>query len=210
MKRLILTVLLGVFILGIKAQTISELFINIPDVYIPQLETEWRKDLVELYKTEKEARLENLMGGYSILQKMTDDYLLLHTTEKSTMEMKLLPLVNNTHIICLIRTVEGPVKDSHVEFYTVTWERLDAEELYTPVTREWFWKEDIDKTSNAYQDAIVSLNMDLVYYSLSPENNTLTATYTTPLYLSATERSKVEPLLKEEGRVYNWQRSRFN
>lgn len=65
-----------------------------PDQYIPQLEHAWRKDLVDLYTSGKESRLKNTMNGFSTLQKLTNDYLLLQTTERSTVEMKLLPLVN--------------------------------------------------------------------------------------------------------------------
>lgn len=55
-------------------------------------------------------------------QKLTNDYLLLQTTERSTVEMKLLPLVNNTYVVCMISTVNGPVPDSRIEFFTTNWE----------------------------------------------------------------------------------------
>ena len=119
MKRLIFSILICVFALGAKAQDMAAVFISMPDQNIPQLENAWRKDLVDLYKSGKEARLKNTMNGFSSLDSLTSDYLSLKATERSTIEMKLLPLVNNTNVICMVRTVNGPVADSQVEFFNL-------------------------------------------------------------------------------------------
>ena len=107
MRRVIVTLLICVFALGMNAQDMTSVFTAMPDQYIPQLEHAWRKDLVDLYTSGKESRLKNTMNGFSTLQKLTNDYLLLQTTERSTVEMKLLPLVNNTYVVCMISTVNA-------------------------------------------------------------------------------------------------------
>ena len=86
------------------AQDMAAVFVAMPDEYAPQLEDAWRKDLVDLYRSKEEARLKNNMNGYAKLVKLTDDYLLLESTERTTIEMKLLPLVNNTFVICKVYT----------------------------------------------------------------------------------------------------------
>lgn len=209
MKRLIFSILICAFALGVKAQEMDALFISIPDQNIPQLENAWRKDLVDLYKSGKDATLKNTMNGSSSLKKLTSDYLLLQATERSSIEMKLLPLVNNTNVICMIRTVNGPVADSQIEFFTTDWQPLAVSDLFTPVDADWFIKDDTDKNSNAFQDAASRLDMDLIQYTLSPDNQTLTATYTTPLYLSREDRKAVIPFIKESPKVYTWEKYHF-
>lgn len=209
MKRLIFSILICVFALGAKAQDMAAVFISMPDQNIPQLENAWRKDLVDLYKSGKEARLKNTMNGFSSLDSLTSDYLSLKATERSTIEMKLLPLVNNTNVICMVRTVNGPVADSQVEFFTTDWEPLAVSDLFTPVDADWFIKEDTDKNSNAFQDAASRLDMNLIQYNLSPDNLTLTATYMTPLYLSKEDRKKVTPFIKDSPKVYTWEKFHF-
>lgn len=209
MKRLIFSILICVFALGAKAQDMAAVFISMPDQNIPQLENAWRKDLVDLYKSGKEARLKNTMNGFSSLDSLTSDYLSLKATERSTIEMKLLPLVNNTNVICMVRTVNGPVADSQVEFFTTDWEPLAVSDLFTPVDADWFIKEDTDKNSNAFQDAASRLDMNLIQYNLSPDNLTLTAIYTTPLYLSKEDRKKVIPFIKDSPKVYTWEKFHF-
>ncbi len=209
MKRYIYILLLSLCVLGVGAQDMKTYFISMPDQFIPQLETAWRKDLVDLFESGKEARLQNTMTGYSILQKLTNDYLLLQVTDRSTVEIKMLPLVNNTYVICMIRTVSAPVPDSRIEFYTTEWEPLATSDLFNPVSIDWFIKDGTDKSSDEYKDAMARLDMDLIKYQLSPDNQTLTATYTTPLYLSQTEQSKVEPFIKDTPKIYTWEKFQF-
>lgn len=209
MKRLFLSILLCVFVWGMKAQEMDAVFVAMPDQYVPQLENAWRKDLIDLYNSGKEAKLKNTMNGFSTLKKLTDDYLLLQVTDRSTVEMKLLPLVNNTYVVCMITTVYGPVPDSQVEFFTTDWKPLDAADLYIPVSAEWFIKDDADKSRIAFIEATTRLDMDLRKYSLSPDNQMLTEEYTTPQSLSEAERKRVEPFLKNEPKVYTWEKFHF-
>lgn len=45
MRRVIVTLLICVFALGMNAQDMTSVFTAMPDQYIPQLEHAWRKDL---------------------------------------------------------------------------------------------------------------------------------------------------------------------
>ena len=173
MRRVIVTLLICVFALGMNAQDMTSVFTAMPDQYIPQLE-----------------------------------HALLQTTERSTVEMKLLPLVNNTYVVCMISTVNGPVPDSRIEFFTTNWEPLATSDLFTQPTSDWYIKQGMDKKDEAYQEAASHLDMDLIQYRLSPDDQTLTAIYTTPQYLSQEAREKIEPYLSEP-KVYTWQKYHF-
>lgn len=210
MRRLILSLCICVLAgWSAGAQDMAAVFTAMPDPMVPQLENAWRKDLIDLFRSGKEARLKNRMNGMSVLKQLTPDYLLLQVTDNSTIEMKLLPLINNTFVICQVTTVEGPVPDSRVSFFTTEWEPLAAPDLFTPVTADWFIREGADRQEAAFQDAVSRLDMELIKYSLSPDSATLTATYTTPLYLSEEDRAKVMPYLKDVPKVYTWEKFHF-
>ena len=206
MKRCLIGLIFTCLLFTTYAQKMGEIFVQMPNELIVQLEEAWRKDLVELYQSGKPAVLENTMQGKSILNKLTDQYLNLQSTEHSVVELKLLPLVNNTFIICMIQTVYGPVADSRASFYTTEWQRLPTAEIFSPVTEDRFWKEDADQAS---LDALSRLGMFLVKYTLSEESTTLTAEYTTPLYLDDENRQIVKPLLKDEPVRYEWKSGRY-
>ena len=121
MKRVLMIVWLVFWAFQLKAQDMAEVFVAMPDEYVPQLEDAWRKDLVDLYKSGEKAQLKNNMNGTSRLVKLTNDYLLLESTERTTVELKLLPLVNNTFVICKVVTVKAPVPDSRIAFFSPDW-----------------------------------------------------------------------------------------
>ena len=209
MKRFVISLLLAFSMIYAGAQKMEEIFINVPEGLILQLEEAWRKDIVDLYKSGKNATLENTMHGKSTLKKLTNDYLLLQSTECSTVEMKLLPLVNNTFIICMIETVYAPVADSRVNFFTTDWQILSSDGLFSPINEDWFLKDDVDRLSPEFLDATSQLDIFLVKYSLSADNTTLTAEYTTPQYLYEDYQKKVASLLKTEPKTYEWKSWRF-
>jgi len=192
-----------------EAQDMATFFINMPDSYLPQLEDAWRKDLVDLYQSGKPAVLENTMTGSSTLQKLTSDYLLLQTTERSTMEIRFLPLINNTLIACVITTVYAPVADSRVAFYSNEWHPLPSSGLLPPVNTEWFIKDNTIHDDEDLQETLSYIDMELIHYRLTPDELILEATFTTPHYLSSEERMKVKTFFKDTSKVYHWKAGRF-
>lgn len=208
MRRIMATLLASFTLFGLEAQDMATVFTSMPDQYIPQLESAWRKDLVDLYRSGKEARLKNRMDGFSQLTKMTDDYIMLQTTERSCVEMKLLPLVNNTFVVCMISTVNGPVADSRVEFFTTGWEPLPSTDLFEEPKGDWYLRADAGRNNEELRAAISALDIDLVRYQLNPDSLTLTATYTTPLYLDKSGMEKIKPYLADPI-VYKWEKYRF-
>lgn len=209
MKQYLLAIVLAFCLMGVKAQNMTSLFINMPDSYILQLESAWRKDLVDLYQSQKDAKLQNVMGGYSELKKLTDNYLLLQVSERSTVEIKLFPLVNDTPLICMITTVYGPTPDSRIAFYSPDWKLLPGEDLFTPPSFCCFLEEEADKESESYRDALSLLDMELIHYQLDPDDYILQATLSTPLYLDKEMREKVLPFIKKEPKVYQWKKNHF-
>jgi hypothetical protein len=209
MKHILLIIALVASVLTVKAQDIAPLLTAMPDSFMPQLETAWRKDLVDLFKAGKSAKLENTMNGYSELKALTADYVHLQVTAASEVQLKLLPLVNNTYIICMINTVSGPVKDSRTSFYTTEWKPLDSKSLFTPPTLEQFIAKGVNQTDEASQAALATVDMLLLEYCLNASNFQLEATLTTPQYVSKEQREALKKVINEAPIVYKWNNSRF-
>ena len=209
MKRFFVFLISVFSIFAVSAQDMATFFIQIPDRYLPHLEDAWREDLVDLYKSGKPAVLDNTMAGRSTLQKLTSDYLFLQSTERSTLEIRFLPLINNTFIACVITTVFAPIADSRVAFFTMEWQPLPSSEIWTPADTDCFINEDIDRNDEKYHEARSYLDMDLIHYHLDPDHLIMESVYTTPEYLSPEEYTKVKPFLKEIPKVFYWKSGRF-
>lgn len=132
----------GVFILiqivvalSCCGQDIKAVWQAMPDSLVPYLDRNSRQQLVERYEMESKEMGEKEMGsvanrldGHSRIDTLTSDYLLLRLNEQSLLELKLMPVasegtgdVNGDTVVCVSRTVFGPLPESVVSIYTHEW-----------------------------------------------------------------------------------------
>lgn len=183
------------------AQNMRSLFLTAPDQLLPLLPYNSRADLVDYAEANMTAKVTNLLGGVSTLLELKSDFLLLEATASSTVQMKLLPF-GNENIVCVVKSVKAEAEDSRVYFYDSSWNRLSTDSFFTmPEIREFFLLVD---TIDRYLDMC---DIYLVSLKLNAGNNTLTAEYTMPNYMSEESAAAVGPLLRK--RVYNWENGRF-
>jgi hypothetical protein len=126
-NRMLFILALGLLTLmpELMAQTAEHYFFQMPAKLIPTVPLETRKDLVDFYKNGKTAVMPTAMGGEVVLKDLSEDYLLLKTSESGDIQLKLLQVNDTLHILALVHTVAAPMKDSRIVFYSTTWEPLN-------------------------------------------------------------------------------------
>ena len=85
------------------------------------------------------AEVKNRFGQPTELKKLTDDYLYLQTTSKSSMEMKLLPLNDSVKIVCMVNTVCASACDSEIRFFSTQWQELPKQDYMKLPSVEAFY-----------------------------------------------------------------------
>lgn len=196
-------------VLSLHAQDMKALFIAMPDSVAPLLTKVNREDFVDFLASDMKAEVKNRFGKPSELKKLTDDYLFLQTTERSSMEMKLLPLNDSVKVVCVVNTVCGPACDSSIRFYDTQWQQLAQDDFIQLPAMDVFYLPVDTAITEAYIAVREKADMELVKASLSAEKPEITFTYTTPDYLAKAEREKLAPFLKKEAVVYRWKEGRF-
>lgn len=145
----------------IQAQSLKDLFLQMPIEVCPALTEYNRLELVDNQKNGKEMRTRNAFMSYSTMKVLTDDYAQLSVSASSEKVMKLLKKNDETKIIMVISTVFcDNVTDSSVSFYSLDWQPLDA---------------------SAYIEEPTSVEFRSIV--LDPENDTLTITTSNPMAL---------------------------
>lgn len=200
MRKLLSIILLFVCVASsASAQNMRSIFLNAPDAVFPLLTKNLRADMVDYVEAGMEAKITNRLDGVSVLKELADDYLLLAMTASSTMQLKLLPIVDDT-IICMVKSVKAEAADSRVYFYDKEWNLLDGCAMFTyPSISDFF--------TSATAECMDICDIYLVALSLSADDNTLVAEYTMPAYMSSDDAKKVKPLLRKL--VYRWNGGRF-
>lgn len=196
-------------VMSVVAQDMKTVFVAMPDSVTPLLTKVNREDCIDFLDSNMKAVVKNRFGNVAEMKVLTDDYVLMQTSEVGTLEMKLLPLADSTKVICMVKTVNVPVADSSVRFYTSDWsQQLDVKEfLQLPSMDAFFLPNDSLK-----DEAILTrkkADMYLMKAQLSKEDTSLTFTYTTPDYLNEEDREKLLPHLRKEPIVLRWSEGKF-
>lgn len=192
-----------------KGQDINQVFQNMPRDIVYGLNPDLNKDLLERPKDT------TVFVGTMIYEKvkrlnLNSEYISLKTSDVGTTEIKLLPLINNSKIICVVQTVNSTVSDSKISFYTDKWKPIVNDELFPERNIEWFIKPDVDKTSEKYRHAMTALQMMTpMKISLSPDEATAIVDFDPESFLSTEDYKIVEPFLTKVPKILEWDKVRF-
>jgi len=209
MKKFVFPLLLCLIFTAVSAQDITSVFLIAPDSVLFGLSAEEKDKLVA--NPEDTASVVVPATLYKNLKRlaMTDDYISLQTSSVGTLQIKLLPLVNNSKIICVVNTVCGKACDSRINFFTTDWMPLENSGLFPSVSKEWFIKPGTDRTTEDFKNAYAALDMTPVKMEISGNELSLTAYYDIQNYLSEDDYKKIQPYLIEEPKVYLWDKISF-
>ena len=201
MRKLLFIVLL--FLCGhAAAQNMRSLFLEAPDSVFPLLAKSVRTELVEFAGAGMRYPLENSLGGKSVLEVLTDDYMLLHSTASSKVQVKKLPY-GGSFLICVVNTLYAEAASSRVAFFDSSWRRMDTSRLFSyPSIRDFF-----TPSATGIEAAVEMCDIYLVSLLLDKDNSTMVAEYTMPAYMEKGDAEKVLPLLQKI--VYRWENGMF-
>jgi hypothetical protein len=203
MKKILTATALILSSFALQAQEAKTLFNRIPDAMLPTLSPVNRADFIDFLESRMKARVKNKFGDTSEMTDLTDSYIRIELTGRSTWEMKVLPLNDSTKVICVVSTVCGPVCDSAVGFYTAGWEKLPASDyLALPAMDDYFQPADSARPDD-YVRYRRKIDLLLATAMLSGEADTLTFTLTTPQY-AACDTEEKEAFLRDP-LVYVWE-----
>lgn len=195
--------------MSVWAQNMKSVFVSMPDSIAPLFTKVNKEDCIDFLDSGMKAVVTNRFGKKSEMKVLSDDYVLVQSTESSTLEMKLLPLNDSIKVVCMVKTVCASACDSEIHFYTSDWnkELAVADFLVMPDVDMFFLSP--DSASDDYDLIRKKVDMHLVKASLSKDDASLTFIYTTPDYLNKDDREKLLPYLRKEPIALKWQDGRF-
>jgi len=209
-KAIAIIALLAMSMNTMLAQDITRVVTAMPNNIITKLDASQR-DLLIANPEDTTQTVVQLEGRRELKRlAISSDFISIRTSDAGVIQIKLLPLINNSRIICVVKTVcGGAVCDSQMQFYTTDWMPIESASLFPAKTKEWFIKDGVDKSSQGFINAFAAVDMDPVKITLFPDNLSASAELTIKGYLSEEEYKKVQPYLKEEPKVFEWDKTSF-
>ena len=185
-------------------QSIDDVFKTMPEEFIPAF-TEYNKTMLLVdtslsvipYPLGKIKKLEYSSTSLSV-----------KTSDVGTLQIKLLPLVNNTQIISVIKTVCGDVCDSSIRFFTDKWVEIDKNSLLPNIEPSIFFDSSKLNTLD-FKVAASHINISPLSFQFDKESNDLTVKFEFAKLLSSEDLKKIEPFVDKESVVLSWNKSTF-
>lgn len=192
MKKTLIIICFLTCWLCVSAQSLREVWIEMPDSVLPYLSKSQRTELVDYVDMKADPAVLNVFGDSVRIERMTNNYLLVKASKVTRLEIKLLD--NNT--LALVQTWKAPVAESKLSLFNLQWQPKEAVVVYN---------ENIVKPDSMSEEEFADLK-SLMYprlkeYRLSAENNSLSVSWNYPL-LSKEELKRMVDLLKPQ--VLNW------
>lgn len=209
MRKIIYTILLFIATTSISSQEISSVFLSMPDNIIFGLEAAQKDLLISNPNDTTDLKIDR--GTFSELKRLaiSADYISLQTSDAGTTQIKLLPLINDSKIICVVKTVCGKICDSQVQFYTTKWLPIVQGELLPKINKDLFIKADSDRNSQDFENAYKYLDMNTFKIELSSADTSMKITYDIKDYLSEEDYKKIQPFLMEEPITLTWDKTSY-
>ena len=192
MKKTLIIICFLTCWLCVSAQSLREVWIEMPDSILPYLSKSQRTELADYVEMKAEPVVLNVFGDSVRIERMTNNYLLVKASEVTLLEIKLLD--NNT--LALVQTWKAPAAESKLSLFDLQWQPKEAVVEYN----ENIVKPDT-MTDEEFNDLKSLMYPRLKEYRLSPENNSLSVSWNYPL-LSKKDVNRVTELLKPQ--VLNW------
>lgn len=192
MKKILIIICFFTCWLGVSAQSLREVWIEMPDSILPYLSKSQRTELADYVEMKAEPAVLSTFGDSVRIERMTNNYLLLKANEATRLEIKLLD--NNT--LALVQTWMAPAAESKLRLFNLQWQPKEAVVAY---------KANIVKPDSMsdedFSDLKTLMFPRLKEYRLSADNNSLSVSWNYPL-LSKKDVKRVTELLKSQ--VLNW------
>lgn len=189
-------------------QHMKDVFVSLPDTVVPLLSKVNKEDCIDFLDNNMRAEVKNRLNGKSELQQLTSDYFKLQVSSVNTLQGKLLALSDSTKLICLVNTVMSGGIDSRIAFYTIDWQRLDAEDyIVLPQLKDFF---DIQVEENdSISELLGYANMLQIEMKLSSSDSNLHISYTGAEYVNKEKREQYIACLRKDSILYEWRDEKF-
>lgn len=230
--RRAIALLLLLLPLTVGAQTVRDLWLSMPPSLVPYLSTSLRTQCLDFYDMHTDAQTDNALKGKSRIDTLTSTFLAATLSKAHTLQMKLLPasgsgsgsasgsasglgssmvsgsgssssLSSCDSVLCVVRSWDGPKRDSEVQLFDRQWKPLQAPLTFSA---DSFVCRPDTMSEERFSRLVAMLDPIMFSVSLSPAENVLLVKLSpivpNPEDEKAIEQILVQRKLKWDGKTF--------
>lgn len=210
--RRAIALLLLLLPLTVGAQTVRDLWLSMPPSLAPYLSTSLRTQCLDFYDMHTDAQTDNALKGKSRIDTLTSTFLAATLSKAHTLQMKLLPAAGSASssslsscdsVLCVVRSWDGPKRDSEVQLFDRQWKPLQAPLTFSA---DSFVCRPDTMSEERFSRLVALLDPIMFSVSLSPAENVLLVKLSpvvpNPEDEKAIEQILVQRKLKWDGKTF--------
>nr|WP_279170104.1 DUF3256 family protein [Prevotella denticola] len=186
MRKSLIFIILLTGCLGVSAQSLRAVWIEMPDSIIPYLSRSQRTELADYVDMKAEPAVRDAFGDTVRIERMTDSYLSVRLSGSSRLEIRLL----DKSTLALVRTWEAPAAESSLHLFSQLWQKKKA----VVVCQETVSRPDTMSEEEFAELKSLAVPRMRVFH-LPADRPSLSVSWSYPL-LSAKDAKRVAALLK--------------
>lgn len=188
---------------------VAKFFTDMPLSVMELINRNRRLDMLDYFAADSIYRAPNGMEGFSYLEKVTPDYLLVSLTPVSKLSIASFTQKGDTIYQCIYTLgSDTQAHDSEIKFYDSKYNLLTLKNFFTvPELSEFY-----DSSVKDKKDLISKINQVIPFptitYTYNPETSILTAHLTSGEIIGSDEYNKISNFIQPELR-YIWNGKRY-
>lgn len=226
--RRAIALLLLLLPLTVGAQTVRDPWLSMPPSLAPYLNTSLRTQCLDFYDMHTDAQTDNALKGKSRIDTLTSTFLAATLSKAHTLQMKLLPasgsgsgsasgsasglgssmvsgsgssssLSSCDSVLCVVRSWDGPKRDSEVQLFDRQWKPLQAPLTFSA---DSFVCHPDTMSEERFSRLVAMLDPIMFSVSLSPAENVLLVKLS-PIVPNPEDEKAIEQILVQRKLKWN-------
>lgn len=192
-------------------KTMRDMIRTMPKEMIPYLQDEQWAEVYKFIESKDTLKIKNGLNGITSFDLISNDFANIGLNEITSMQIKLLTRNDSTEIICLVKTINRPVKESTVQFFSTEWEEIEDDfNLPQAKDTEMLIKTFVERPDSISEDKFMELlsRIDpvIINADISSKNNTITYNLSLP-FIREEEKEEIKAIIKQN--TFKWDGSKF-
>lgn len=208
--RIYVMLYLSLSVLTIQAKSLKQLWHEMPDSLAPALDKNLRLELTDLKEMNVPAEVTTLLGDTCVLDTITTNFAQIRLNRLCTIQLKMLPVVDGDSILCMVKTIAAPARESEVTLYDQQWHTLDTAHSFAgndlSATMSTLVQKPDTMSNERFEDLVKMIEPRMMSAMLFEHEDAIVFRLSLPL-LSAEDKmqinaTKMQTKLKWNGKVF--------
>lgn len=208
MRKFLFSAFIFLFACTAQAATgFADIISNMPKEIVPYINDNMRAELVNSIKSGDTIGISSMLQERIAIDTIAADFIRIKATQKTTIQLRLLPVSDSTSIICMVKTLEVPIRESRISFFTTSWSLLESDYGLPAFTDSATTIDSLtckpdDMSEDKYKEYLACIDPVVTHADISSADGSITFGLGISPFITSEERSGIMRIIRQK--TFKW------